>query len=91
VLCAIAGAAHYRKSTWGDAWQPIGWLLSMFLLLVAFSPSPRDLGLGLKALTKPKTAFFVFWIAFFVVSHLWDFRTAPVSLLRLGISQAIRL
>src|SRR5262249_18509567 len=26
---------------------------------------------------KPKTAFFVFWILFFIVSHLWNFRTAP--------------
>jgi hypothetical protein len=28
-------------------------------------------------LIKPKTAFFLFWILFFVVSHLWNFRTAP--------------
>ena len=28
-------------------------------------------------MVKPKTAFFLFWVLFFVVSHLWNFRTAP--------------
>ena len=32
---------------------------------------------SLKTLITPKTAFFLFWILFFVVSHLWNFRTAP--------------
>src|SRR5882762_7052628 len=77
VICAWAAAAHYRKLTWGDPWQPIGWLLSMFFLLCAFLPDPRDLATGFKSLIKPKTAFFLFWILFFVVSHLWNFRTAP--------------
>jgi hypothetical protein len=77
VLCAWAGAAHYRKLAWGDPWQPIGWLLSMFFLLCAFLPEPRGLATGFRSLIKPKTAFFLFWILFFVVSHLWNFRTAP--------------
>ena len=33
LICAWAAAAHYRKLAWGDPWQPIGWLLSMFFLL----------------------------------------------------------
>jgi DNA-binding beta-propeller fold protein YncE len=77
VVCACAGVAHYRKSTWGDAWQPIGWLVSMLLLMLAFLPRPHELGAALKTFIKPKTAFFLFWILFFVVSHLWNFRTAP--------------
>lgn len=77
LICAIAAAAHYRKSAWADPWQPIGWLLSMLLLLLAFLPGPREFATGLKALIKPKTAFFAFCILFFVVSHLWNFRTAP--------------
>jgi sugar lactone lactonase YvrE len=76
-ICAIGAAAHYRKLAWGDAWQPIGWLLSMFFLLCAFLPDPGGLATGFKSLIKPKTAFFLFWILFFVVSHLWNFRTAP--------------
>ena len=36
-ICAWAAAAHYRKLAWGDPWQPIGWLLSMFFLLCAFA------------------------------------------------------
>jgi DNA-binding beta-propeller fold protein YncE len=77
VICASATAAHYRKSAWGDVWQPIGWLASMFFLLLAFFPGPRELGTKLKALIRPKTGFFLFWILFFMVSHLWNFSTAP--------------
>ncbi len=75
-ICAWAGAAHYRQLAWGDPWHPIGWLLSMFFLLCAFLPDPRGLATGFKSLIKPKTAFFLFWILFFVVSHLWNFHTA---------------
>ena len=77
VICVVSGTAHYRKASWGDPWQPIGWLLSMFFLFCAFLPDHRGLATGFKSLIKPKTAFFLFWILFFVVSHLWNFRTAP--------------
>jgi hypothetical protein len=77
VICAWAGAAHYRQLAWGDPWQPIGWLLSMFFLFCAFLPAPGGLATGFKSLLKPKTAFFLFCILFFVVSHLWNFQTAP--------------
>jgi DNA-binding beta-propeller fold protein YncE len=75
--CAFGAAAHYLKWAWGNPWQPIGWLLSMLFLLCAFLPNPRGLATGFKSLIKPKTAFFLFWILFFVVSHLWNFPTAP--------------
>src|SRR5438552_6370712 len=77
VICSWAAAAHYRKLAWGDPWQPIGWLLSMFFLLCAFLPDPRGRAIGFKSLVKPKTVFFLFWVLFFVVSHLCNFRTAP--------------
>ena len=77
VVCACAGVAHYQKSDWGDVWQPVGWLLGMLFLMLAFLPPPRELGTGLKASINPKTGFFLFWITFFVVSHLWNFHTAP--------------
>jgi len=40
-------------------------------------PRQRDLTAGFKSLTKGKTAFFLFWLLFFVISHLWNFTTAP--------------
>jgi DNA-binding beta-propeller fold protein YncE len=76
-LCVFGGVAHYRNASWGDPWQPIGWLLSMLFLLAAFTASPRELAGRFKSLANPKTAFFLFWILFFVVSHLWNFRTSP--------------
>lgn len=76
-LCVLSGVAYYLKSAWGNPWQPIGWLLSMLFLLAAFFPSHERPTTCLKSLIKPKTAFFLFWVLFFVVSHLWNFRTAP--------------
>ena len=76
-ICVVSGMAHYRKASWGDPWQPIGWLLSILFLLTAFTASPRELTGRLKSLANSKAAFFLFWILFFVVSHLWNFRTAP--------------
>jgi DNA-binding beta-propeller fold protein YncE len=77
VVCVVGGVAHYLKASWGDPWQPIGWLLSMLFLLAAFTSNPRELAGRFKCFVHPKTAFFLFWIVFFVVSHLWNFRTAP--------------
>jgi DNA-binding beta-propeller fold protein YncE len=69
--------ASHTKPPWGDPWQPIGWLLSMLFLLAAFFPGRERIATGFKSLLKVKSAFFLFWILFFVVSHLWNFRTAP--------------
>jgi DNA-binding beta-propeller fold protein YncE len=77
LICAFAAAAHYRKSVWGDTWQPIGWLLSILFLLLAFLPGRRELTTAAKSLRNPKTVFFLFLFLFFVVSHLLNFRTAP--------------
>jgi hypothetical protein len=77
VICALSGAAHYRKAGWGDSWHPIGWILSMAFLVFAFLPGQRDLAADFKRLIKPKTAFFLFWLLFFVAAHLWNLRTAP--------------
>ena len=49
----------------------------MFFLLAAFLPAPHRLATGFKSSIKLKTAFFLFWILFFIVSHLWNFRTSP--------------
>lgn len=76
-VCVSGGIAHYLKASWGDPWQPIGWLFSMLFLLAAFTAGPRELTGRLKSLVNPKAALFLFWILFFVVSHLWNFRTSP--------------
>jgi len=49
----------------------------MAFLLLAFLPRPSELTVNLNSVIKPKTVFFVFWILFFVVAHLWNFQTAP--------------
>ena len=49
----------------------------MLFLLAAFTGSARQVAGRFKSFANPKTAFFLFWILFFVISHLWNFRTAP--------------
>ena len=77
VICAGTASAHYLKAPWADVWQPIAWLFSMVFLLLAVLPTPSESLAGIKTLIRPKAAFFLFWILFFVVSHLWNFRTSP--------------
>ena len=77
VVGACGAVAHYRKSGWGDSTHPIGWILSMFFLLLAFSPAPRQLAATVRSAITSRTAFFAFWVLFFVATHLWNFRTAP--------------
>ena len=76
-ICVIGAAAHYLKWAWGDYAQPIGWLLAMLFLLLAFSLEPRQIPATLKSFINPRTAFFLFWMTAFIVSHLWNFNTAP--------------
>ena len=49
----------------------------MLFLLLAFLPGPSGLVTGLKRSINPRTALFLVLTMFFVVSHLWNFRTAP--------------
>jgi DNA-binding beta-propeller fold protein YncE len=77
LLIGAGGAtAHYLRWSWGNRAHPVGWLLGMLFLLLALLPQPRELAASLKSLIRPKTAFLLFWILFFVVSHLWNFSTA---------------
>lgn len=75
--CATGASLHYLKVAPGNAAHPAGWLFSMLFLLCAYLPGPSGMASGFKSLLKPKTAFFIFWIVLFVVSHLWNFRTSP--------------
>lgn len=76
-ICALSAAAYYRKPTATNPWEPAGWLLSVLFLLLAVLPSPDELASWFKSFISPKLGFFLFWILFFIVSHVWNFRTAP--------------
>lgn len=77
VACATGATLHYSKRAWGNAAHPAGWLLSMFFLVLAFSPAPRRILASLRTSLSARTGFFVFSILFFTGSHLWHFSTAP--------------
>src|SRR5207248_3028038 len=76
-VSALAAAAHYRQCSYVNFLQPIDCLLSMSFLLLAFVPGVRDMAAPLRKLVNLKPAFFLFWVLFFLVSHLWNFNTAP--------------
>jgi DNA-binding beta-propeller fold protein YncE len=77
IICTVGGTAHYLKWGWGNYAQPIGWLLAMLFLLLALAPQPQQMPGRLKSLINPRTVLFLFWVTVFVVSHLWNFKTAP--------------
>jgi hypothetical protein len=75
--CAVGATLHYLKRVWGNSAHPVGWLLGMLFVVLAFSPRPRQIAAGLRSSLNPKTAFFVFWILFFTAAHVWHFSRAP--------------
>ena len=77
VLCALGGILHYSKKAWGNPCQLIGWLLSLFFVLLALAPPPREIIQRLKAGLNWKTTFFAFWVFIFTITRLWHFRSAP--------------
>jgi hypothetical protein len=51
LLIGAGGAtAHYLGWSWGNRAHPIGWLLSMLFLLLAFAPPPREGSFGFSSL-----------------------------------------
>ena len=78
VICVVGGTAHYRKASLGRPMAADRVAAQHALFACSLLQQARGSWLaGFKSLVKPKTAFFLFWILFFVVSHLWNFRTAP--------------
>ena len=75
--CATGACLHYLKRAPGNAAHPAGWLLGMLFLLLAFSPRPRRIIESFKSSLNARTGFFVFWLLFFVATHLWHFSRAP--------------
>src|SRR5205814_9234806 len=75
--CGVGATLHYLKRAWGNPAHPVGWLLGMLFLVLAFSTRPRQIAASLRASLNAKTRFFVFWVLFFIATHLWHFNRAP--------------
>src|SRR4051794_26581824 len=76
IVCAGGAACHYRKWAWGNLAHPIGWLLSMLFLFLAFAPAPRQAIARVMSALNARTAFFAAWVLIFTISRLWHFKTA---------------
>ncbi len=75
--CLIATNFHYTNQYPGNPVTWIGWILSMVFLLFAFFPTSQDIKSWLLSLKSLPCLIFVLLAGFFVISHLWNFETAP--------------
>ena len=77
VICVVGAAPRIIVKRVGETHgsQSAGCSACSFCLLLFCKPAGA--GGRFKSVVNPKAAFFLFWILFFVVSHLWNFRTAP--------------
>ena len=77
LACLIATSLHYTKTYPANPVTWAGWLLSMVFLLLTYFPTSREVKDWLQSLNSLLPLVFVLLAVFFVVSHLWNFSTAP--------------
>ena len=77
LACLMATSLHYTNTYPGNPVTWAGWLLSVVFLLLTYSPTLQDVKEWLKSLNSLFLWVMVSLAVFFVVSHLWNFSTAP--------------
>jgi len=80
VVCAIATILHYNHKYPGNLFTWAAWLLCLVFLLATYFPETgeiRQWALSLWSKDKLFLRVFVFLALVFVVTHIWNFKTAP--------------
>jgi dolichyl-phosphate-mannose-protein mannosyltransferase len=80
VVCAIATRLHYTHKYPGNPFIWAAWLLCLIFLLATYFPEPREIkqwALSLWSQDKLFLRVFAFLALVFVVTHIWNFKTAP--------------
>ena len=78
--CAIATILHFNHKYPGNPFLWAAWVLSIIFLLATYFPESRDLkqwALSLRSQDKLFLPVFAGLALFFVVCHIWNFKTAP--------------
>ena len=77
--CAIATKWHYTGKYPGNPDTWLAWLLSLFFLLAAYFPSLPEIRRWAASLWSDKlfVGVFALFALGFVVTHVWNFKTAP--------------
>jgi hypothetical protein len=79
VACAIATSLHFTGKFRGNPITWMAWVLSLVFLLATYFPSAQGIRQWAAALWTEKRFLRVFCILalVFVVTHIWNFKTAP--------------
>src|SRR3954469_8954886 len=79
IACAIATSLHYTRKYPGNPITWLAFLCSLFFLLATYFPSRTETKEWLAAIWDDKRFLRVFGILtlVFIVSHIWNFKTAP--------------
>ena len=79
IVCVIATTFHYTHRYPGNPLTWMAWLSTLVFLLATYSPSPQEARQWAASLWSDKRFVWVFGIMalLFMVSHLWNFKTAP--------------
>ena len=80
VVCAVATVLHYTHKYPGNSFTWAAWLLSIIFLLATYFPEMGEVKEWASSLRSGDRLFlpvFVGLALVFVVSHIWNFKTAP--------------
>jgi hypothetical protein len=76
-ICLISTIFHYTNIYYGNPVSWISWLTGLLFLILAVFPSWKTIQPKLAALPARNIYLFLALAAFFILSHFWNFKTAP--------------
>lgn len=77
ILCGVFSCLHYMNIFYGNPVTWAGWIISIIFMIIAFAPKLPFLKKKLRSYFNLGTLLFIMLGAFFIISHLWNFNTAP--------------
>jgi hypothetical protein len=79
IACAIATSLHYTRKYPGNPITWLAFLACLFFLIAAYFPGRREVREWAAALWDDKRFLRIFGVLalVFIVSHIWNFKTAP--------------
>src|SRR3954470_21334435 len=79
IVCVVATSFHYTRKYPGNPFTWLAWLSCLAFLLATYCPSRQEVKQWAASLWDDKRFLwvFVFLGLLFVVSHIWNFKTAP--------------
>ncbi len=77
IICLVSSILHYTHRYYGNPVTWISWLTGLLFLFIAVCPSREKIRQKLAVIPNKTTYIFGALAAFFILSHFWNFSTAP--------------